>query len=281
LAEALTVTGVLSHFVYEGLREATFGAIREYAPGAFRGSASLLHQVDKEFDKIKEAVLKNHPSNRTLQIFLSPEKTIRGAVLNPLFEHIFQNKTLDSKSLCENLLQCRAYNDDLTPAECESLIGEIVEAAKTVYLSNSRTAPYVLRAAVNEIKNAFLTLQTLTPTRHDKVSTLYDLNKESFSLFCRDYLKCLKSYVNDLIINGLDAVTKKERLRHVLRDAYVPLTIDHILAVGDTPNQSGKRWRRNALEVMQATQRVIIRGPAGCGKTTLLQWYIIHCDPFR
>ena len=42
--------------------------------------------------------------------------------------------------------------------------------------------------------------------------------------FCKDYLDSTKSYVREIIINGLDAVTKKERVRHILQEAYVPLT---------------------------------------------------------
>jgi hypothetical protein len=96
LSEVLTVTGiaagVISHFVAEGLKELASEGVREFPPGAFRGNAVLLRQIDGAFDRIKHTLLETHPEVRALKVFLSPERTIRSGVLIPLFEHIFQTK---------------------------------------------------------------------------------------------------------------------------------------------------------------------------------------------
>jgi NACHT domain len=40
-------------------------------------------------------------------------------------------------------------------------------------------------------------------------------------------------------------------------------------------------YRENAFDVISKIPRVIIRGPAGSGKTTILHWLISHCDLFE
>lgn len=276
-------TGVATNFVYDGLKRAASAGIRELAPGAFRGSSMLLAEVDREFEDIKHAVLGKYPSIKTLETFLSPEKTIRGGVLNPLFEHIFLDKPLNRSALITNFRDCLAKGESITAGYIHSvsineIIDDIIDTTKRVYLSNTRTSSFVLLSAVQEVQRAFHTISDLSSHFDATHSDFKSKQNDEVAIFCRDYLDSIKSYVREMIINGLDAVTKKERLRHILQEAYVPLTINH--ALQSRSDVEGADWRGNALRVVTSSHRTIIRGPAGSGKTTLLHWFITNCDPF-
>src|ERR1043166_7069367 len=99
MAEAITLTaitaGVISHFVHDELRSAAKTAIKVIAPGAFRGSSALLSEADREFGHVKGQIIRRYSRVKTMEIFLSPEKTIAEGVLRPLFEHLFLGMELN------------------------------------------------------------------------------------------------------------------------------------------------------------------------------------------
>jgi hypothetical protein len=56
MADPVSVTigvGVITNFVYDGLKAVANSSIQAFAPSAFRASTVLLKEMDREFDDIK------------------------------------------------------------------------------------------------------------------------------------------------------------------------------------------------------------------------------------
>jgi hypothetical protein len=202
-------TGVLTNFVYDGLKQMASPAFKAIAPGFFRGSAQLLREMDSEFDEIKQKTLLKFPEHRTVEIFLSEEKTIRGGVLNPLFEYLFLGTPLNRQALISNLLSCRADWQDLPKWEVTEIVDFIIDTCKSVYLANSRTAPYVVYSAVQEVKQAFARVDEVNNRLLDQFQRFANDNHSEIDQFCSDYLQYIKEYVREIIINGLDGSQRK------------------------------------------------------------------------
>lgn len=277
-------SGVIANFVYTKLASSLPSQIRELAPAAFHGGQNLLREIDAEFQYVRIGLLKKYKNIKTLETFLSNETTIKSDVLHPLFDHIFLGSELDRNELVKNLISCREAGDSIIASSktinghsVDTIINELVDNLKLRFRQNGKLSNISLIIALDEIKNAIKTVTKTANLIDEKISAFSPNNDEVF-IFANAYLESLRDYVKKLNINGLDAVTKKERVRHELQKSFVPLSVTPDGALKDYTVESNNsiNWRGNAFEVINKVPRVILRGPAGCGKTTLLQWYLLN-----
>jgi predicted NACHT family NTPase len=74
-------------------------------------------------------------------------------------------------------------------------------------------------------------------------------------------------------------VTKKPNYKQNISDSFVPIFVKDLSPTTADEGDSTTELH-NASDLIKNVRRLLIRGPAGCGKTTLLQWLIWKCDPF-
>jgi len=88
------ITGVISNFIFASISAATPEKLRRLTPALFYGGKAALEAADTAFLNAKDEILDKFGKRMEVVRFLSPEKTLHGGVLNPLFENIFHHKPL-------------------------------------------------------------------------------------------------------------------------------------------------------------------------------------------
>ena len=89
---------------------------------------------------------------------------------------------------------------------------------------------------------------------------------ESLVVFAEYYVERIQEIISNFTINGIDSFVKIEPVQHKLDSAYCPLSVaENLFSTG---------WRDELNSVIETLPRVILRGPAGSGKTTSLHWIV-------
>jgi hypothetical protein len=93
-AGAAIGTGVIANFAFGVIRERSPDGIKKLAPALFFGGGVSLAEIDYIFQEIRDSLLKDFSNDEAVQIFLGPEKCLKGGVLDPLFRKIFLGEEL-------------------------------------------------------------------------------------------------------------------------------------------------------------------------------------------
>ena len=146
-------------------------------------------------------------------------------------------------------------------------------------LSDKRTAPFVIQASIDEIKTVIKSVESVNNRISEELTEYASVKSEDEQVdkFSKLYLSELKEFIERAFIYGLDIKTKKD-INHLIKDAFVPVRVDDIRE-NETHLNREKAPRINALDVVRKVPKAIFRGPAGCGKTTLMQWIIVSVRP--
>ena len=270
--------GVITTFVSRIITNVAPQPIKRMAPALFYGGPSLLNEADRAFEGAKEELLEKYKHHSGVELFLSPEKTMKGGVLDPLFRNIFLHEKLVSKDIDRNFALCLNTTHQRLTSANKQVVDDIIETTRRHLLSNATTSPFVIEAGIREIKNSLSAIYELTKRREASLNRYSSVASASDKVddFSRAYHQNLRDYIESLFVRGLEMVTKRDQIHHHLQDAYVPV---HAKAL-QSQDDSDVSPRLSAFDVIREARWTIMRGPAGCGKTTLMQWIIWNSDPF-
>jgi NACHT domain len=268
-------TGVVSNYVFSIIAANSPERLKKLAPALFFGGPTPLNEAERAFKDARAKLLKKYSNDAGVQRFLS-DKKLREGSLAPLFNQIFLSKPIVSKELDGNFYQCFDNPTLARSGGYHIVIDDIINEIRRALLSRSATAPYVIESSLREIQRSIAAIERMTDaysTELKSYSTVFEQGN-AIDAYSKYYLSEIKEYLKSIFINGLEMISKKERIIHLIGDAYVPILVHHVQRSGAEPERS------DAFEVMRETRRLIVRGPAGCGKTTLMQWLIWNAEPF-
>lgn len=273
--------GVVSAFVQRAITNVAPDSFKRLAFSLFYGGPSVLIEADNAFDEAKTELLSRYHDDTAVTLFLSPEKSIEGGVLDPLFTNLFLGQRLVRRKLDDAFLTCF---DGRTPSRKEEdrlVVDDIIDTTKRHLLGSGKTAPYVIYQSIQEIERVLQAVADVT-TRSDIILKRYAESvsaEDPIDRFSRQYFDNLSQYIDDIFVHGLEKLTRKKDIHHHLQEAYVPLYLEQLHTPEPQPKDRRSK-RLDALDVVKAARWIAMRGPAGCGKTTLMQWIISKCDPF-
>jgi NACHT domain len=271
-------TGIVSNYIFGVLSASCPEAVRKLAPALFFGGPTPLMEAEKAFQEAKANLLHKYGGDVGVERFLS-DSTLREGALEPLFANIFLSKPLVARELDRRFFDSfdSTYVDR---RRYRTVIDDIVSEIRRALLSRSATSPFVLESSLREIHQSLEALKKISENYSLKLLPYADVRENGNKLddFSEYYLSELKEYIRSIFINGLEMISKKERISHPIGEAYVPILVHHAHRSPDPA--SDDYARTDAFDVVRDSRRLIVRGPAGCGKTTLMQWLIWNADPF-
>jgi hypothetical protein len=160
------------------------------------------------------------------------------------------------------------------------VVDDIIAEIRRALLGRSATAPFVIESSLREIHHCLDAVVKVNEAYSQKLASYSEVHEESSKIdtYSSYYLSEIKEYIKSIFINGLEMISKKERITHRIGEAYVPILVQDLR---QSPREDvDGRPRTDAFDVVRDARRLIVRGPAGCGKTTLMQWLIWNAEPF-
>ena len=263
--------GVVSSFVYERSKKYVDEKARKYIPALFnKGNEEFLKAEDLEVELVVFKLRENYRKHPAIIRFLDDSVIVENPGIKMILDEIFLGEKFQSFKFDRLVRDFRDRKDNppLSDGMIEKFTNEIRDSIKDALNQAPKTAPFVLRTAVSQIKCEIEALRKLVETEKSLDTSLFNKDVQSFTL---EYLNRWKEHVRKTVIHGIDAVTKKERMRHELLDSFVPIALHE-----NPENVSREDWRGEASEVIKDVKKIVIRGNAGAGKTTLLHWIILN-----
>ncbi len=274
--------GVVANFAYRVAKDAAPKRVKRLVPALFFGGDVSLTEIDNVFENIKKEIIEEYKHESAVNLFLGPEKTIKGGVLDPLFRKVFLGEKADNRSLDRNFFDCIPESDKRAHrAKYRLILDDIIQRIEREFLRNPRTANYTLAVSLDEVKNTLNYIRSMTEksaTDLQNYAKAFSIESE-FDRFSKSYLGELKSVTENIYIKGLEMITRSPEHRQSITHSFVPIYVRY-LPSNSNFEESIPIESHNASDLIDRLERIIIRGPAGSGKTTLMQWIIWNCDPF-
>lgn len=272
-------SGVLANYLYSKLAAIAPKVLRPVASATFHGPAILIKEADSALDQARNELQERYRLSKTVRIFLQDD-SLYGGALNPLFNNIYCGNRLDKRKLRENLISCRAHDEifirnTIAGYSISEIINDICKTIKGKLVHHSYSSRYILYSSLNEIRDSIKSIEYVSQNLKEIYDADTKIENATFSSFISEYLEYQLERVEHIMVSGIDAATRKPAVRHLLEKSYVPLTLTGPRPLPkDSDGEQSADWRGNAFDIVEQTPRVVIRGPAGCGKTTLLHWFI-------
>ncbi|WP_084619167.1 NACHT domain-containing protein [Thalassobaculum salexigens] len=274
--------GVVANFLFGVAKDRAPDRLKRLVPALFFGGPLSAAEIDHVFSGVVEQILDKYSSERSVHLFLSPEKTFSGGVLNPLFRNIFLEERLDNKALENNFRACIHISEwRSNPKKYQQILDDIVRLIRRSLLANQATATFALNTSMSEVKDKLDKIESICEKWNQFLPEYGSaVTSSPVDEFSKEYFYELRERTKDTYINGLEMITKKPEFHQKIMDSYISLYLKGIdVEFGKSSGQSEESF--GASEIIRDCRRIIVRGPAGCGKTTLLQWIIWNCDPFN
>ncbi|MEP0155269.1 MAG: NACHT domain-containing protein [Pseudophaeobacter sp.] len=271
-------TGVVANFVYQQIKESAPSALRGTALASFFGGGAPLEAVERAFLDAKHEILDRH-HDPAVRIFLSPEKNFKDGVLSPLFRNIFFGEHLKTREMDRNLRSC--FDREVDDHQIEKIIDDIQRTVIKHMLVNSDTAGFALNSSIEELKRVITSMNSSVLTISQAVARITDVLDDGDEVFqfSRYYHNALREQLEKVMINGLDMVSKREKVIHSVSDSYVPLKFKDLSDIENLKNPA-LEGRLDIAAIISNVRNAVIRGPAGSGKTTIFQHLAMISDPF-
>ena len=306
--------GVIGNYMFSALTRVAPKHLKSLWPAAIHANPRFLTSIEKELQDAKAKILRKYRGYSTISIFFDEKTVSRMKVLDPIFDHLFMGKSLDEKRLEQSLRACigagEAFKDGKLiklnvrmkggPGDGAKLRGEaqskaihgpdikliiqdiVHEIRESILAEGEAHKETILQMSLAEIRHAIRTMEingrfSAAPNKELAAGE----NNEILKLLSR-YHEYIRDTSTRLVVHGLnEAVGDSQNVRHSIESAYVPLTMNPVLQrERSEPNSDvGEEWRGNAMSILKSCPFVVLRGNAGCGKTTLMQWYILNSGP--
>lgn len=271
-------SGVVANFVYDQIKDRAPEKLRKTALASFFGGNAPLDAIEGAYQNARRELLDRHP-DKAIQLFLSPEKNLKGGLLDPLLQNIFFGNPLRTKQLDRNLRSCfDTYVDD---SRIQHIIDDIDKTIKRHLLATSEGSGFALNSAIYELRRVTDTINASVITVSDNVKSIAAAIPEASGIleFSKAYHKSLRQRLEAVMINGLDMVSKREKVIHSVSDSYVPLRFKDLTDI-ETLRAPSIEGKLDIARIIGNVRNAVIRGPAGSGKTTLFQRLAYVADPF-
>lgn len=246
------------------------GGVRQMERIAERVYENLLDLVRCEFSSLAD--------NDRAAVVVAADDTLSAAIFT---EVDILRTDLDPNEFCAFLCAgSPKVTTFFSPAERE-LYDRLMQQASQYILDIARQLPSFTSASLEEI----LRRETSLTEKADEIiqevrrigSRISD-PASAASRFESDYLRAIGRHLDHLELFGVDVSTSSKRYR--LSVAYVSLSMEASeagraeLADDDDVDIAESL---TPVDVLAANKRILLRGPAGSGKTTFLQWVAVHC----
>ena len=276
-------TGVVSNFVYKVLKEQIPDRVKRFAPALFFGGHIPLAEIDHHFEIAKNKILEEYSGNEAVQLFLSPEQTMKGGVLDPLFRKIFLGEPIKTRQMDAAFRAClTAHDRKVRKNESIKEVDEINRQIETQFLTSVNTAPFVIRSSVREVQETLNSIAHIVKCLETRSNVYVNMDNDicDSHKFSKQYFKELLGETEKTYISGVEGITKKADFKIEVQSSYVPIYVKDLMTSSVESSESSDSIH-DAAKLIHDLRRILIRGPAGCGKTTLIQWVIWSCDPFQ
>lgn len=300
-------SGVIANYIFATLGRLRAHWLAKMLPAAFHANPAILSRLDRQVQFAASQVLKQHGEYQTIRTFFNERNLANSLVLKPVFDHLIQNKPLDRDALKRDLISCletgeeikdgrivRQYRSKTSFSEVsfkrenkkensselsiDTVIDCIVREMRSALREDAQGHRHVIEAAIDEVRRTIHTIEyNLTAGAQEPRVSLEE--RAPISRLLKSYVKQRQRMAARLMIHGLSGVARDEyAVRHLLENAFVPLTVQPLLHLPEAmEGNTARTWRGGAVDILQTAQLLILRGNAGSGKTTLMQWYILHC----
>ena len=213
------VTGVVSNYIFGVLSANCPEALRKLAPALFFGGPTPLVEAEKAFQEARARLLHKYAGDKGVERFLAT-RTLNEGSLEPLFANIFLSQPLVARELDRRFYDC-FDSTYVNHKEYRIVIDDIVSEIRRTLLSRPATSPFVLESSLREIHRSLEAMTKITKAYSSKLIPYSEVrdSKSPLDEYSAYYLSELKEYIKSIFINGLEMISKKERIAHPVADA--------------------------------------------------------------
>lgn len=241
----------------------------------------VLDRISFEFSEANDRLIQKFSGVRAVKRFVEPESDSQLSNFKPLLMAIcgleeLRPELIDiqfSKSLSSD--EQRELKSK-SGSVYRSIVSEVFKEYSRLrrLINNDRPANSQNYLAAEKLRESLRSVEFI----RDREKRL-ELRKSSASLsdtdldFACKYVNRLQQNVATLYVTGVDSFLKSGDVRQQLEHSYVPLSV---AAAAKKADRIGHTF--GIPEILGALDRIIIRGPAGSGKTTILHWIISQSE---
>lgn len=268
---------LIAAYLYDTAKSNFPEQLKGFVPGFFRANPTIIDECDKIARGVIAKALEKYSHSESLKIYLGPEKTLEGGVLNPLFKNIFESGPIPRTKMIEDLRSCSVKGEFRTGSESSGMalkmVDFIIDEMRAAFRRNEKTVGFLAYESILDLKAKVGSIESLLDKRIAH-SNLDQLISPETRAYVQAYKTFLSSVVSDLRVNGVERASQRDSFRHKLEESYinvqaVPSGGQSILKLEHT----GADFRNSvaAYQLVSDVPKLVVRGVAGSGKTTLLQ----------
>jgi hypothetical protein len=272
VAEPVTTTiavGVVTNFVYDIGKKALGKSIGIFAPNLVLGRhEAFLTRADAVCGEAIREYRKRSKYESIKRYFDDPNLS-ENAVIKAILSEIFTSEKWDGRRFNKTIKEFQDKNDEYKLDNYDDQLENLRIEIKHRLVEDSATADYVLYLAVQHIRELLRSLPSPEKLANAMARASVD---EQARAFTRAYTTFWQGAVKHLLINGLDAGTRREQILNDLKLSFVPISVSQLNPL------TGQSSFASAEDAFDTLQCLILRGDAGSGKTTLIHKMILDFE---
>lgn len=273
-------TGIFASFLYETAKNTVAERYKSYVPALFNSNPAYLNEAESILEESVNEIRSKYRNYKTVQIFLGAEKLRREGVLSPVLDFLINSGPNPETQIRQSLQSCVVggeftFNRGVPSPEFGRIVRDITKTIEQKFRRSERLVGFLTYTCITHLQSKVDALHKIADEIHRTSSAV----SES-SPFLKHYSEDLKKTSKRLSLHGVEKITSKGTLSQDLSTTYIEIEAS-CPGVSERKSKaflSPLRTRFSAAEIIAELPKVILKGPAGSGKTTVLQKLILDAS---
>lgn len=290
ILESIT-TSVIANFIYDLSKKYLPKPVYALTPGLYASNSAIMEEAETAIRAVIDETYGQYYYLATVRKLFESKPAMRQYVLLPLLEYLFNDAEIPRQELISALISFREGPEQPININEKSIrrtdtgelvfAGEIadslIDGMKATFRKSKNLQSVMARISIDQVSQKVRAIHNLSKRLNSQLEDIASITDKRFANFCTNLLETQKQRVSQLSISGAQRKGLKSSLKHVLESSFldlrlIALTGDSGDAISNIPSSDSNSI--SAILAINTLQKIIIRGPAGCGKTTLLHWLI-------
>lgn len=279
IAESVA-TGLVAGYLYDVSKNAVPDSVKKYVPAVFNSNPSYLLEAERLLAEAVDELREKYKKYKTIGIFLGQEKLRREGVLAPVLDYLINSGPNPESQLRSSLQTCVVageftFSKGHPNTEFGRIVRDITRTVEQKFRRSERLVGFLSYTVIEHLQAKVDAVKKLLEN-----SELASASTNSSSNFFQLYLDDLKNVSKSLRLHGVEKITSKGTLSQDLSATYIEIeaTCPGVRNKKSKSLLTPLKTRFKTEEILAEVPKVILKGPAGCGKTTVLQKLILEAD---
>lgn len=261
--------GIIANYISTILIDSSEEGVHKFIPAFFsKGNDPFLRAAEAKLNSAIAQLRKKYERYPAVKRMLNVKDLSHVVPIKMTLDEILLGAEFEDGVSDKFILDFQDKDDRPKIQNVRKITIDVNNTLKSFLLSSPKTAPFVMQRSIEELKTQI----NGAINEFNSIKARLDLSDDpNISEFTCSYVISLIRNIEDIIIHGLDAMTRREQIKNRLISSFVPIYVS-----GRKNSREGEVWRGDAEDAFENLNKLTIRGAAGSGKTTFLHWLTLN-----